>query len=40
MRTIELEKAVIPAPQYNDYAAFLRAVARADKAQVVLRRKE
>ena len=40
MRRIELDRAEIPAASYNDYAAFLRAVSKADKAQVVLRQRE
>jgi len=39
-RTIELDQAVIPGQAYNELAAFYRAVARADKAQVVLAKKE
>jgi len=39
-RTLEMSQAEIPAAHYNDLAAFYRAVARADKAQVVLAKRE
>ena len=40
VRTLELNEALIPAAQYNKLAEFYRAIARADKAQVVLAGKE
>ena len=35
-RTLEMTQALIPATEYNKLAEFYRAIARADKAQVVL----
>jgi transglutaminase-like putative cysteine protease len=35
-RTLEMNEALIPAPEYNKLADFYRGIARADKAQVVL----
>jgi hypothetical protein len=40
VRTLEMDQAVIPAEEYNQLARFYRDVARADKAQIVLARKE
>jgi len=40
VRTLELDQSEIPAAKYNEFAAFYRAVARADKAQVVLASKQ
>ncbi|HMK39053.1 MAG TPA: DUF3857 domain-containing protein, partial [Bacteroidota bacterium] len=36
LRSLEMHDALIPAAQYNTLAEFYRAIARADKAQVVL----
>jgi hypothetical protein len=40
VRSLEMKQAVIPAEQYNQVVEFYKAIARADKAQVVLTRKD